>query len=468
MPMSFADRFARLFRTLLPSPFAIAIGLTVVTFWLAWFSSLFDGIDYWDHTMTLLGHWKAGVSDAGGLQFAMQMMLMLVLGHALALTRPVNVLIDRMVQYCNSTAVAAALVTFLTVLVALFNWGLGLIFGAVFARKVGEHAAAKGIPLNYALIGAAGYSGLMVWHGGISGSSLSKVNEPGHLKGLVDGLVSDEQLAMVPEVMDFSETVFSPGNVAISLVLLLVLPLGMYVLGQRVKSEKVVLPEQNIGAEAGAEMASGAERLDHAAWPAILFAVFVLGYVVYEMFWLPGSSFTTYFNPNNINFLLLGLCLLMHGSFNRFLGAVGQAMGGAAGILIQFPLYFGIMGMMYESGLVLDLSDYFVNIASGNPDLYPFLTFISAGLVNIFVPSGGGQWAVQGQLVVTSALELGNNLPKCILALAYGDQLTNMLQPFWALPLLGITGLKAKQILPFTLFLMVLGGAIFAVGLWLL
>ena len=135
-----------------------------------------------------------------------------------------------------------------------------------------------------------------------------------------------------------------------------------------------------------------------------------------------------------------------------------SAIGGAAGILIQFPLYFGVMGVIQGAGLIPYLSE--IMSASGET-AFPLFTMLSAGIVNIFVPSGGGQWAVQGALVIQSALETNVPLNKAILALAYGDQLTNMLQPFWALPLLGITGLKAKAILPYTLFLMGFGILIF-------
>ena len=140
-----------------------------------------------------------------------------------------------------------------------------------------------------------------------------------------------------------------------------------------------------------------------------------------------------------------------------------EAIGGVSGILIQFPLYFGIMGIMNSSGLVEMMSTFFVSVS--NDFSFPIFTFISAGIVNIFVPSGGGQWAVQGPIIVQSAMELGIPLNKCIMALAYGDQVTNMLQPFWALPLLGITGLKAKEIVPYTLLLFLLGSGIFLLSL---
>ena len=169
--------------------------------------------------------------------------------------------------------------------------------------------------------------------------------------------------------------------------------------------------------------------------------------------------------PNLINFLMLGLGIMLHGSFKRFINAVGESISDISGILIQFPLYFGIMGVMSSSGMVTQISDFFVSIS--NETTLPIFTFFSAGLVNVFVPSGGGQWVVQGPIVVESALKLGVPLNKAIMALSYGDQVTNMLQPFWALPLLGITKLKAKEILPYTLIAMLVGSTIYIVGLLL-
>jgi len=148
---------------------------------------------------------------------------------------------------------------------------------------------------------------------------------------------------------------------------------------------------------------------------------------------------------------------------NSLLTATDQAIVGAGGILLQFPLYFGIMGLMRESGLVSEISQFFVLIS--NEKTLPLFTYISAGLVNIFVPSGGGQWAIQGPILIQSSAELGVSLPKSILALAYGDQITNMLQPFWALPLLGITKLSARDILPFTLVMFLVGFMVYGLAL---
>jgi short-chain fatty acids transporter len=144
------------------------------------------------------------------------------------------------------------------------------------------------------------------------------------------------------------------------------------------------------------------------------------------------------------------------------LGATDQAISGASGILLQFPLYFGIMGLFRDSGMIEHFSDYFIAIS--NENTFPIFTFLSAGMVNIFVPSGGGQWVIQGPIIVKASLELGIPLNKSILALAYGDQITNMLQPFWALPLLGITKLSVKDILPYTLIMFMVGFCIYLVS----
>ena len=121
------------------------------------------------------------------------------------------------------------------------------------------------------------------------------------------------------------------------------------------------------------------------------------------------------------------------------------------------------MGIMKHSGLIHNISDFFVSISTETT--FPIFTFLSAGIVNIFVPSGGGQWAIQGPIIIEASQQLGISLSKNVMALAYGDQLTNMLQPFWALPLLGITNLKAKEIIPYTLIMMLMGGVIFIAGL---
>ena len=400
------------------------------------------------HIVELLSYWEKGIWNSPLLVFAMQMMLMLVLGHTLALSNPISKIISKGVRYCTNTANSAAIITFFTILVSLFNWGLGLIFGAIFARKAGEHASKNNIQLNYPLIGAAGYSGLMVWHGGISGSAPIKIAEKGHF--LVDKI----------DVISQSETIFSTMNISISIVLLITLPLLMYYLGKQNPGKTIILSSKK---KEESSKTTEVQKLDQSALLAWGFGGTIIFYAFYKAIILPESITLSVITPNYINLVLLGLAIIMHKSFFAFLKAVDNAISGASGILIQFPLYFGIMGIMNHSGMVNIMSNFFVSIA--NETTFPIFTFISAGIVNVFVPSGGGQWAVQGPIIVDAATQLGVSIPKSVMALAYGDQLTNMLQPFWALPLLGITGLKAKEILPYTLILLVVGSIIFISGL---
>ena len=461
--MSFTAKYTKASKYILPAPFTIAVSLTVITFIIAFFTTRPDSESISGYSIQILKYWEGGLWSSGLLVFAMQMMLMLVLGHVLALTKPVNSIINLAVKSCNNTAKAAALVTLLTVIVSLFNWGLGLIFGAIFARKVAEHATQLKLKINYPLIGAAGYSGLMVWHGGLSGSSLAKVAEPGHLKEMMSGILSENQITDLPESISYSETVGSNMNIFVIALLLLILPLAMYWIGKQVKSTVINLANNETTEDSVRLL--GAEKLDHSRMFSFFFGGIILVYIGYKVAIDYNYDLLKFFNPNNINLLLFSLAIILHQNFFNFLKAIDKAIGGASGILIQFPLYFGIMGIMKSSGLVTDISAFFVEIS--NKTTYPIFTFLSAGLVNIFVPSGGGQWAIQGPIIVKAASDLGISLPKSIMALAYGDQLTNMLQPFWALPLLGITGLKAKDIIPYTLFIMIIGTVIYISGLLL-
>ncbi len=467
--MGIADRIAKLFKTLLPAPFTIAVLLTFLTIILAFGITRPDDIGAGSYFIDLLEYWENGLWNNGLLVFAMQMMLMLVLGHVLALTSPAEKLIRYATQFCTTTAKAAAIVTFFTLLVALFNWGLGLIFGAIFARKVAERTSADGIKLNYPLIGAAGYSGLMVWHGGISGSAPVKAADPGHLADLMSSTYTTEQIAQLPDAVPFTDTVFSSMNFTISAVLLIVLPALMYFLGKSVKSKTLKLNAKKTHIDIQEEI-KGAERIDNSKIAAYLFGGIILFIAIYKAFIKPETFSFNFITPNFINFTLLGLGIVLHKNFKQYLNAIDDAIGGASGILIQFPLYFGIIGIMTSSGLATIFSDFFVSLSkqTASPETaFPIFTFFSAGIVNVFVPSGGGQWGVQGPIIIQASQDLGIPLGKSIMALAYGDQLTNMLQPFWALPLLGITGLKAKEILPYTLILMLAGTIIFILGLLL-
>ncbi len=428
----------------LPSPFTIAVGITLFVIIVA---TLFTGDDVSksQYFVDVLGFWKKGFWEL--LAFTMQMAMILILGHTLALTDVVKRFINIVVKLCNTTGKAAFWVTFFTITVAFLNWGLGLIFGALLARKVGEYAHRNSITINYPLVGTAGYSGLMVWHGGISGSAPITVAGEGHSLEALIGIVP------------YSQTVFSGFNLVVFTVLLIGLPTAMllfskYLAAPSFQLQNIITPHKEQTPIKGVDGSP------------VIGRVFGLLILATALIYLLDSGKAHWWNSldlNTINFLLFGLALMLHKSISDFLAAFETGLKGASGILIQFPLYAGIIGVMKYSSLMALIADGFVNISTEST--LPIFTFISAGLVNLLVPSGGGQWAVQGPIVMEAAIELNSSIPKNILALAYGDQLTNMLQPFWALPLLGITGLKASDILPYTLLLFLVGALIFTVAL---
>lgn len=447
-----SERIITGFKRILPNPFTIAILLTLLTLCLAYFLTKPENVTGGAYLWQLVDNWEKGLWDGsgGGLYFAFQMMLMLVLGHCLALTQPVKQLINVLTAKCTTTANSAVIVAFSAILMGLFNWGLGLIFGAILARSVGEKFAQSNTKVNYGLIGAAAYLGLMVWHGGLSGSAPTKVMETGYLQEMMAG-------APVPNEIPFHTTIGSSMNIAISLLVLIVFPILVYLIAKRSRTQYVPRFNETYSDVPSEEheRKKGAERLDASKYVGLSIGFLLLSVAMLRAINYEGVSTFGFIQPNYINLFLLGLCLMLHQRINAFLQAVQRAIGDISGILIQFPLYFGILGIMKSSGLIELFSDFLITHAS--PTTLPLYTFFSAGLVNFFVPSGGGQWAIQGPILIQAALEIGAEIPKSIMAMAYGDQLTNMLQPFWALPLLGITKLKAHEILPYTFIFFIVG-----------
>lgn len=459
--MSFTDKYADLFKKILPTPFTIALVLTFISFVLV---LLYGSGDVFDNDQSKLVNtldlWYSGLWNTGGFTFAMQMMLMLLLGHVVALSKPIDQLLDSLAGNASNNVSAAVLVTSTTIVMSLFNWGLGLVFGALFARKIAEKAAKERWEINYGLIGACGYIGLMVWHGGISGSAPIKAADPTQLSDLMNGNTFEGRLA---DIIPITDTVFSSMNIIVSVTLLVVLSLTAMWLGKRVKTKVPSIETKKIPSESAPEKLSGAEKIDASVWIGRILGSALLCYALVRVMNTPDLWSLRFITPDFMNFTLLGLALIFHGSIVKMLGAVGEAISGVSGILLQFPLYYGIMSLMQGSGLMTDLANSISSISGDTT--FPLMTFASAGVMNVFVPSGGGQWVVQGPVIIETAINNDLSLSKGVMAMAYGDQLTNMLQPFWALPLLAITGLKAKEILPYTLIFMGVGIAIFGAAL---
>ena len=453
------------FHKFLPSPFAIALLLTAV----AGFSALLIA-----DADKVLRAWSDGLWNPSLLRFGFQAMFMLVLGHVLALSAPVKYLLDKVVILAvKNSALAPAYVALFALMLGWLNWGLGLVAGALLAKSVIDKSAKHGYGIRPGLLGAAGYMGLLVWHSGLSGSAPLKVAESGHLLSLYPK-GADWQLP-IPDAISISSTVLSTWNISITLGVIFAVVLLFAVLGhlfaKPTVDSKIVSPQSSVLDEVSSyesvAASSISEKLDNGRGLAWMFGVLFLGTAI----WLTISSDLEatrlgFITPDWINLILLGLALLAHGSIKNLLSALEKAIGGASGILLQFPIYFGIMGIVTGTGLVNILSGALVS--STNLTTLPLAIFTSSGVLNIFIPSGGGQWAVQGPLLIEACHSMGMSLEKGIMAMAYGDQWTNMLQPFWALPLLGITKLKAQDILPFTLAALIVSGLVFIIGLLLI
>lgn len=458
-------KIIRIFKSILPSPFTIAILLTLITLLIAQFVTKPTTVSHGDYFLQLVFSWEDGLWDnsAGGLYFAFQMMLILVLGHILALTPAVNRLINALLRYCNTTASSVVVVALGAITLGLINWGLGLIFGAIIARKVGEKFARENKPLNYGLVGAAGYATMMVWHGGLSGSATTKSMEEGY----IPEMMQHAQIAgNYPNSVPFEATIGSGLNITVAIACLILIPTVLFLIARRKKNEHI--PVFHIALEDSTENVTtekvqGAERLDFSRILGISIGMGILLIGMYKAITFTGTSSLGFIQLNFINLIFLGLSLVLHQTITKFSNALQTAIGDVSGILIQFPLYFGILAIMQSSGLITLFSNSITQIATDYT--LPLYTFLSAGLVNMFVPSGGGQWAIQGPIIIETAKQLGADLPKTILAMAYGDQWTNMLQPFWALPLLGITKLKPQQLLPYSFVIFIVGLFIFGMAL---
>jgi len=442
-----------------PDPFVIAIGLTLVAAIMAITLGHYEGATTLPQRATaMIDAWRGTSGIWKFLGFGMQMSLILVTGHALAASKPISKLIDTLAALPNSAASAAALVGFIAVLFGLINWGLGLIVGALFAREVAKVCASKGIRVHGALLAAAGYMGLMVWHGGFSGSAPLKMSSEAQAKDILPIEVFN---AMEIKHIPLSDTLLSPLNLFVAVGLLVIVPIVLWLLSPKHDDEIVPMTIIEPKPTPDEPADSFPDRIDRS--PIIVWALALM--LIWAFLRFTQIDGIMKLGPNEVNVLMLSLGLIMHGSVRSYVAAAEDGARGCAGIILQFPLYAGIMALLASSGLINDFSAWMSGFA--NETTAPLLTFISAAVVNLFVPSGGGQWAIQGPIALEAGAQVGVDPAKMVMAVAYGDQLTNMLQPFWALPLLAITKVKAREIVGYTAVVMLVAGAWITLGLFI-
>ncbi|HAA44801.1 MAG: short-chain fatty acid transporter [Halomonas sp. 54_146] len=378
----------------------------------------------------------------GLLTFSMQMLLVLVTGFMLASSPPVKRILQKLAGTAKSPGGAIILVTLVSLAASWINWGFGLVVGALFAKEL-----ARLIRVDYRLLVASAYSGFVVWHGGLAGSIPLTIATEGHFSADQIGVIST------------GSTIFAFFNLAIVVCLFIAIPLVNRLMLPDEKDSVYVDPSLlNDQPEQVGRITRPAERLENSMTLALLVGVPGLLFLL-DHFFLRGGSL----NLNVVNFLFLFLAIVLHRTPRNLLNSLNEAIKGGAGIVIQFPFYAGIMAIMVQSGLAESMSEWLVSFATATT--LPFWSFISAGIVNLFVPSGGGQWAVQAPVMLPAAQALGADISRVAMAVAWGDAWTNLLQPFWALPVLAIAGLKAKDIMGFCLIQLFITGIIISVGL---
>ena len=429
----------------LPDPFLFAIILSIVVF-------VFAMLGTGQGPVSMIQSWGNASGFWSLLAFAMQMALVLVLGSAMASAPVFKRFLARIAAVAKNKRSAIVLTTFVSVICCWLNWGFGLIAGALLAKEMAKRIR----DVDYRLLIASAYSGFVIWHAGLSGSI------PLTISG---GYTIGEETYQA----GMNQTVFHPMNLIMCGLILFVMPFVNYAMHPDEEHTITVDPallENDV--DRVYEIKTPADRIEHSKilWLIIVVAGFAWIIQYFMGVVKAGGSVANALNLNVVNFIFLFLGLLMHGNLRRYVDAIGDAAGGSAGVLLQFPFYAGIMGMMVAKNadgvsLAGIISDFFVNISTDTT--FPLWTFLSAGIVNFFVPSGGGQWAVQGPIVMPAAAKMGIEPGRAGMAIAWGDQWTNMIQPFWALPALGVAGLSARDIMGFLVIVLLFSG-IFACG----
>jgi short-chain fatty acids transporter len=453
----------------MPDPMIFALALSGIVFVL--------GLVMTDSTpLDMLIYWYDGFWSL--LTFAMQMVLILLTGYALATAPGLAGGIRRLARIPNSGRAAVFTTALVSTIFTWFHWGLGLIVASLFALTLAREAAKRGVTVHYPLLGAAAYTGQMVWHIGPSTSA--------GLLSATEGHFLEDLIGIVP----ITESVFTPYAFILSVILVFfVVPVTMWAMTPR-DDESVGLvgyaPEKlddgpgDAGGAGGGTAPSGggtavleeteaepevevtpADRVENSRIAAALIWIPALIYVVY---WFATRGLDL--NLDIFNFAFLGLGLALHGTPIRYIRAIQAAVHGAAGIILQFPFYGGIAGMIGASGLATIMAGGLLNIST--PFTFPVVAWLTGSVMNIFVPSGGGEWAVIGEVISRTAIDLDVPIGKAIVAYGAGDMWTNMLQPFWAIPLLGIMGLRARDIIGYTLGLMIVAFPVIFLGLMFL
>ena len=431
----------------LPDPFIFAILLTFVAALVA--------MPLCHQTpLEVVEHWGGGVWNL--LEFAMQMALVLVCGSTLASAPVIKKAIDAMARLPKSAPAAIALVTVVSALSCWLNWGFGLIVGVVFAKAIARQRS----DVDYRLLIASAYSGFVVWHAGISGSIPLTMATPGEALSMATDGALTAPVTLARTILDWH-----------NLVIVLFVIIGITIANTLMHPKQGVLTidpallkdNDNITTEVSIPAKTPAQRLERSRLLSWIVALMLVSYLVIHLF-VRGANL----DLGGVIMIFLALGLVLHSTPVAYVRAFSKATTGAAGIILQFPFYAGIMGIVTGIGVSgISLGGVMAEacIQISNSVTYPLLTFLCAAVLNMFVPSGGGHWAVQAPVMFTAGANLGVDPGLTGMAIAWGDAWTNLIQPFWALPALAIARLNAKDIMGYCLIDLLVTGVIICGGM---
>lgn len=407
----------------IPNPYLYAVVLTFITVAAAliWTPS---GL------LKVVASWYDGIWNI--LAFAMQMALILVTGVTLADTPLVRGLLRRLASLPTRQAGAAITVFLAAAVASWLNWGFGLVVGALVAREIAKRLR----DVDFGFLVAAAYMGFMVWASGLSSSIALATATHGSALNIVEKVTG--------KTAGFGETIFTAYNLVPVVLLVILMPVALYFMGPEEKDMKKVDPQvlmrQDEVAQEGTRARTFATVLED-SW--LLTVLLVLMGVVYEWHTIAAKGF--HLDINGFIFIVLMLGLLFHWRPIRYVRAFESGARTVGPILLQFPLYGGIMGIMTGTGLAGIIAASFV--AFSTQHTLPFWSFISSNIITLFVPSGGGHWAVQGPFMIPAAVKLHVGAAITAMGTAMGEETANMIQPFWALPILAIARLGIKDIM---------------------
>jgi short-chain fatty acids transporter len=354
------------------------------------------------------------------VNFTMQMAIVIVGGFVVASSPPVARLTRRLASIPKTARGAVAFVAAFAMLSSLISWGLSLIFTGLLVREVSRRVNA-----DYRALGAAAYLGLgSVWALGLSSSA-----------ALLQATKSSIPAALLPitGIIPLTQTIFLWQSLAVAAILIVISVAVAYFSAPSEENAKVMRFEEP------AEVADEETR----DWPILSVAIAGL------MFWYLFLQFRdkggiAALDLNNFNFFFLAAGLLLHWRPKSFLRAVSKSIPATAGVLIQFPFYGGIFGMISKTPMAEKLAHVFVSVTTR--ETFPVVVAAYSAVLGMFVPSGGGKWVVEAPYVMAAANAWHIHLGWTVQIYNAAEALPNLINPFWMLPLMGILNVRARDL----------------------